>query len=317
MSAAVPRVFVSSTFYDLKSVRAELKDFGEAAGFEVVLAEQGDIPYKASMSPEEACYDAIEGCDVVVSVVGQRYGSRSAAGGGKSISAIEVEKALELGKQLYFFVERNVHEQWRLHAAQDADIAGKIKWTAVDDLAVFTYLDFVAKLPKNNPMFSFDTSVEIVRVLREQLAGLFKSLLQQRVREQYVAEVRKIVDATAILEKLAEQLEGERRDREEFMRDALLVRHPLNERLREVLGSERMIVFENLAQIEAELAHLGYKAVAAEFKKDSLTHHVWSGAGQVIGIAQSLFDASGRVVPLKAGEWRDALLFRRSHSGVS
>jgi hypothetical protein len=42
---AKPRVFVSSTYYDLKHVRSSLDLFVESLGFEPVLSEKGNIAY--------------------------------------------------------------------------------------------------------------------------------------------------------------------------------------------------------------------------------------------------------------------------------
>ena len=42
---ARPRVFVSSTYYDLKHIRASLDLFIEQLGYESVLSEKGDIAY--------------------------------------------------------------------------------------------------------------------------------------------------------------------------------------------------------------------------------------------------------------------------------
>ena len=42
---ARPRVSVSSTYYDLKHIRASLSSFIESLGYESVLSEKGDIAY--------------------------------------------------------------------------------------------------------------------------------------------------------------------------------------------------------------------------------------------------------------------------------
>jgi len=47
-----PRVFVSSTFYDLKYIRAAIEGFISSLGFEPVLFEKGHIPF-----PQDATLD--------------------------------------------------------------------------------------------------------------------------------------------------------------------------------------------------------------------------------------------------------------------
>lgn len=41
---AKPRVFISSTFYDLKQIRADLDNFIQSLGYDVVRNEEGAIP---------------------------------------------------------------------------------------------------------------------------------------------------------------------------------------------------------------------------------------------------------------------------------
>ena len=40
---AKPRVFISSTFYDLKQVKADLNMFIDSLGYETIRNEEGDI----------------------------------------------------------------------------------------------------------------------------------------------------------------------------------------------------------------------------------------------------------------------------------
>lgn len=42
---AKPRIFISSTFYDLRQVRSDLYQFIESLGYEPIRNEEGDIPY--------------------------------------------------------------------------------------------------------------------------------------------------------------------------------------------------------------------------------------------------------------------------------
>jgi hypothetical protein len=42
---AKPRVFVSSTYYDLKYVRSSLELFIESLGYDAVLSEKGGVAY--------------------------------------------------------------------------------------------------------------------------------------------------------------------------------------------------------------------------------------------------------------------------------
>src|SRR3989442_14913498 len=72
---ARPRVFLSSTYYDRKYIRAELEGFIESLGFEPVLSEKGHIAYLFDQPLDESCYREARDADIFVLLVGGRYGS--------------------------------------------------------------------------------------------------------------------------------------------------------------------------------------------------------------------------------------------------
>lgn len=57
---AKPRVFISSTFYDLRQVRQDLDQFIMSLGYEPIRNEEGDIPYGKDAELEKYCYDEIK-----------------------------------------------------------------------------------------------------------------------------------------------------------------------------------------------------------------------------------------------------------------
>lgn len=94
---ARPRIFLSSTYYDLKQVRIDIERFIKDFGYESVLNERGNIPYGSERKLEEYCYKEIELCDMLVSIVGGRYGSQSHEGN-YSISNLELKTAIDKGR---------------------------------------------------------------------------------------------------------------------------------------------------------------------------------------------------------------------------
>ncbi|MCH8088039.1 MAG: DUF4062 domain-containing protein, partial [Chloroflexi bacterium] len=63
---ARPRVFISSTFYDLRQVRADLEHFVKQMGYEPVLHERGTISYGAEERLEEYAYREVELSDILI-----------------------------------------------------------------------------------------------------------------------------------------------------------------------------------------------------------------------------------------------------------
>ena len=72
---ARPRVFVSSTYYDLKHVRHSLDVFIENVGYDSILWEKGNIAYAFDKPLDESCYEEVKNVDIFVLIIGGRYGS--------------------------------------------------------------------------------------------------------------------------------------------------------------------------------------------------------------------------------------------------
>src|SRR5687768_1322938 len=71
-----PSVFVSSTCYDLKQLRADLYQYLENAGLDPVLSEYPTFPVNPDTATVANCRKAVESrADVFVLVIGGRYGS--------------------------------------------------------------------------------------------------------------------------------------------------------------------------------------------------------------------------------------------------
>jgi hypothetical protein len=74
---AKPRIFVSSTYYDLRHLRSSLENFIESFGFEAILSEKGDIAYLPDTPLDESCYREARSADTFVLIIGGRYGSEA------------------------------------------------------------------------------------------------------------------------------------------------------------------------------------------------------------------------------------------------
>ena len=109
---ARPRVFISSTFYDLKQVRSDLERFVREIGYDPVLHERGSISYGSREKLEDYCYREIKQVDILVSIIGGRFGSPSTHPP-YSISQQELRTAYDLGIQVFIFVETAVMGEYQ------------------------------------------------------------------------------------------------------------------------------------------------------------------------------------------------------------
>ena len=74
---AKPRIFVSSTYYDLKHIRASLSLFIDSLGYESILFEKGQIAFVSDDPLDISCYREAESADIFVLIIGGRYGSET------------------------------------------------------------------------------------------------------------------------------------------------------------------------------------------------------------------------------------------------
>ncbi|ASS76001.1 hypothetical protein CIG75_14200 [Tumebacillus algifaecis] len=173
---AKPRAFISSTIHDLQHVREVVADSLRNLGIEAVLSENGHVPYGNGEALEEDCYKEIELCDILISIVGKRYGSESAEKG-YSISQKELRRALLHGKQTYIFIDRYVYQDFGIYKLNKAN--KPITYASVADTRIFNFIEELEQFATNRPIFTFTTANDITNMLNEQLLGLFQRLLSE------------------------------------------------------------------------------------------------------------------------------------------
>jgi hypothetical protein len=164
---SVPQVMISSTFFDLKQVRADLICAIEELGCKPLSSELPSFPIDPDADTIENCRRRVErDADILVLIIGGRYGfvdSRSA----RSVTNIEYLVARAKGIPIYTFVERRISALlpiWK--ANREADFA-----SAVDDRRVFEFIEEVREQHKVW-MREFEVAEEIVTALRWEFAHL-------------------------------------------------------------------------------------------------------------------------------------------------
>jgi len=214
---AVPRVFVSSTFYDLRHVRSILASFVTSLGFETILSERGQIPYLPEQPLDESCYKEARSADIFLLIIGGRYGSErsesstSSQDNGipsperSSVTKTEFDEAYSLGIPMYIAVEKAVLGEYHTFS-KNRNV--KVNYAHVDDQRVFNFIEHVLSKRVNNPIFPFDHPSEIEGWLRMQWAGLFRdSLITRRetARIRSVEEgIRELTEVNATLQRYLE-----------------------------------------------------------------------------------------------------------------
>ncbi|MFQ1770443.1 DUF4062 domain-containing protein [Aeromonas veronii] len=191
---AAPKVFVSSTCFDLGEVREQLRRFIQSFGFEAVLSENGDVFYHPDLHTHESCIHEVSNCQLFILIIGGRFGGEYVTDKSKSITNAEYMAARESQIPIFTYIRRSVLSNHHIFQQnKKKDFASEIEYPAIEKqehaLNIFSFIDDVRKAPTNNAFEGFDGFPEIENHLRKQWAGMFFDLLKSR-------EVKSQIDAT-------------------------------------------------------------------------------------------------------------------------
>lgn len=199
---AKPRVFVSSTYYDLKHVRSSLDIFIESLGYDSVLSEKGDIAYSPDVPLDDSCYKEVSNADIFILIVGGRYGSEASDGDRKrskefyeryeSVTKKEFSEAIKRDIPTYVLVEQSVYSEYHTYLRNKENT--KILYAHVDSVNIFKFIEEILALPRNNPTQTFEKFSDIEFWLREQWAGLFRELLKKMSDQKQFSELSQQVE---------------------------------------------------------------------------------------------------------------------------
>jgi len=209
---AVPRVFISSTCYDLQEIRFQLRKFIEDLGYEPVMSEFGDIFYEPTQHVQDACKSEIEKSNIFVLIIGNNYGSiyhRQSLNDKipESITLQEFKKSLETGITKYIFINKYVQydfENYRRlfnkslekYFSENEIEDGQVETTKKQLKSkydesypfpqeayryIFHFLDALYNLDINNALYSFESFDDIKDNLKKQWAGfVYDSLTKDK-----------------------------------------------------------------------------------------------------------------------------------------
>jgi hypothetical protein len=200
---ATPRVFVSSTWYDLRYIRENLKYFIRTLGYEPVLSEEGSIFYDPRAHVQDACVSEIPNCQLLILIIGGRYGSQF-KDSAKSVTNTEYMEAVRLKIPVFALVEHAVLNDFQLfHANRKNKLidASKISYPSADSILIFEFIETVRLSTINNALVPFRDFADIESYLRQQWAGMmFSFLLRQN-------EEARVTDMLGMLKAVSERVE--------------------------------------------------------------------------------------------------------------
>ncbi len=206
--AQVPQVFLSSTLYDLRQVRADVSNFVTSLGYSLLDSTDPRFYADPNVDTYQACLEEVKRSDMLILVIGGRYGAQR-PGTDRSITSQEWELAHSRGIPIFAFVDRKV---WDLVSVWESSPSADFS-AQVEDERVFEFIKQVSEKSRNNWVWPFDRAAEIVEVLRQQWATIFAESLRERLDRDvvwvspnrlslmsaYVRHLREAVDAVDVL----------------------------------------------------------------------------------------------------------------------
>lgn len=192
---------MSSTYYDLKHIRASLDVFIDSMGFDSILSEKGDIAYSPDIPLDESCYKEVRTVDVLVLIIGGRYGA--AASSNKiddktfhtryvSITRKEFDEAISRDIPVYILIDAAVYSEYQTFQRNRDN--SSVVYAHVDSVNIFNLIEDIATRPKNNPIKTFEKFADIEIWLREQWSGLFRELLQRMSAQKQLSDLKSQVN---------------------------------------------------------------------------------------------------------------------------
>jgi len=266
-----PRIFLSSTCYDLSTIRAELAVFLEKRGFEVINSEDKNFGVTPGMHSHAACVSQVGQADFMLLLIGSRRGG-TYIGSLSSITNEEYKAAEKLEIPRIVAVLRSV---WDYRKTYTLNPTGNHKHI-VDDVRIFSFIDYIASGHSDNWMQTFETIGDLKNILTTQFAHyltLFSNGMR-RSQPKVSGQECEIVDFPSSLDGCAALYPNQ--DEETAFRNGL---RSLHEILRKIVsdGTKKGAKSEKLKQLwvvgqfgESEFGNTIYMSI------DQFKQYAWS-----------------------------------------
>lgn len=308
---AVPRVFVSSTYYDLKQVRNNIGSFIDSLGYETVMLEKSEIAYSQEAALEHDCYREIEGCDIVVCIIGNHFGSQS-SDADLSITMKELTTAIKEKKKVYIFIAKDVYIENRTYIQNKE--SGTFKSAYTDDIRIHEFIEQLTNSVRDRVIEPFETTDEIVSTLRKQFAGLLQGLLR---REASLSDSKTIYDLQQSADEIRHIVEEFDKKQEAFFQKFDCTIYSVNNTLwviKNHLGMKQSSFYvKNVNDLDEFMTCLGFKSVTPDDAKEDKRKYVKNTfqSVEILVLKKKLFDDNGEFLDIRSRELLNTLIQHR------
>ena len=270
-------------------------------GYEPIRNEEGDIPYGKEEELQKYCYREIENVDILISIIGNRYGSPAVTDDKEkeySVTQREIKTAYERNKQVYIFIDKNVLTEYETYLLNKK--SKDITYKYVDNKNIYKFIEEVKSWSHNNNIKDFETADDITKYLKEQFAGLFKQYMDDRSKVEEILDIKDIKETAKTLHELVDFLREDTKGKDEEISRIIRIDHPLVGRLKKLLDVPYNFYIEGENDLKALLNARGYHPTDES--------GVWTGGlnkeNNKLTISMDLFD-NGQLKYIRHDEWQD------------
>lgn len=182
------------------------------------MSEYSDLLFDPRIHTQTSCLQEIEGCDLLIVIIGRRFGGKGIPNALKaidfssienasasiellkkkenlSITQLEVFKAIEKNVPVFAFVDSGVlNDHFTYEKNKDKPVISEIEFPNIDKQEsahyIFEFINFIRHRSSGNSIIGFSHLDDIRSHLRKQWAALFQRLLyEQRFKKE---ETRRI-----------------------------------------------------------------------------------------------------------------------------
>lgn len=158
---------ISSTVKDFKDARKILKEVLVAAGYKVLISEDGSILADSSEETYESCLQAVEHSDTIIFLIGSRYGSLYNKTHGISVTRQEYRHAKTIDKQYFVFVDSGVWTARSVYKSYLEKGLPFVESSLISDSRVIDFIDEVNQ--EKRWIHQFSDISDLIRQVKNQL----------------------------------------------------------------------------------------------------------------------------------------------------
>jgi len=153
-------IFISSTCYDLKDLRAEVEKFLFDKGHSLLLSDRANFPHPLGIHRHDICIQNAGKCDLFVLVIDSRFGALYYKDHNISITWAEFNEAIKTSRKIIAFVRQEVFNE-RQSCRHNQRKGNLFDPFFVDNIKTFDLIDEVQKHGDGIWMQPFENSVQI------------------------------------------------------------------------------------------------------------------------------------------------------------